>query len=333
MENPKVSIIILNYNGASFLKNCLLSVEKQTYPNIETIVIDNNSSDESYKLVEGLSQVKLIRLDENFGYAKANNLAVSKATGELVLFLNNDTELFSDMVEKLVESYQEKSIICPAQILMVNRGNDNIGSTGNGMDIFGYPYVDVDSRKTKLFYVDGAAIFISKKDFIDIGMFDEKLFMFQEDIDLSWRAQLMGYKLIQCWDAKFYHFSGGAATGGGLKSKQYETSYFRRYMNEKNIIRNILKNYSILMVLIILPILIFGHFLEIVILSAMFKWKVVGCYFKAYNWNIVNLADTFRYRKGVQKNRVVSDFYLLHRMYFAYSKFTSLVRVGIPKFK
>lgn len=329
--NKKVSIIVLNYNGLEFLKKCLSSIDKQTHPQIEVVVTDNNSTDGSVEYIKGLDKVILVANKENYGYAKANNLAAQKATGEFLFFLNNDTELDEDTIEKMLLCYQENSVVTPAQIQLIS--GKELVRTGAGMDIFGYPYVNDDPRKTRVFYADGAGIFVKKKDFLKIGGFDEELFIFQEDIDFSWRAQMLGYKVIPCWEAKFRHYGGGTVLGGGPKSQRYQSSYFRRYLNEKNVIRNILKNYSFPLCLVILLILLMLHGTEIVLLAVLLKWKVVACYLKAYKWNILNLRNTLEFRKKVQEKRVVSDINLMKRMYWSYSKLYALVKLGLPQFK
>lgn len=325
-----VSIIVLNFNGVNFLKKCLPTIFRQTYPHIETIVVDNNSTDESLKYLDTVKNIQVIKNKKNLGYAEANNKAAQKATGEFVLFLNNDTELFPDLIQKLVDSYKDKSLIAPAQIPTWNKKIK--GFAGGGMDIFGYPYT-MDDGSTKVSYVDGAAFFMKRNDFISIGMFDEKLFIFQEDIDLSWRAQLYGYRIISCWDAKLYHYSGGTVLGGGKKEVRYASSYFRRYLNEKNVVRNILKNYSTFFLIVILPTLLALHAFELIFLLLMGKIKVVQCYINAYVWNIRNIKDTLQFRKKIQEGRVVSDKIFFRRMYFAYSKLTAFKNVGLPEFR
>ncbi len=331
--SPKVSIIVLNYNGLNFLKECLPSIKTQSYSNIETIVVDNNSTDGSQNYIRRYRRIRLVQNPENLGYSKANNIAAETATGELLFFLNNDTQLFRDTIEKMVRCYEPKSLVAPAQIITANKGTDKRGASGSGMDIFGYSYVNVNSLKTKPFFVDGAAIFISKKDFRKIGKFDEELFIFHEDLDLSWRAQLFGYKLIRCWDAKLYHYSGGNVAGGSrVERGLYRASFFRLYLNQKNVIRNIIKNYSLLLCLIILPTLMFIHIVEMAILLLMGQIRAVGCYLTAYQWNILHLSDTLKKRAWVQKRRKISDLVLLSKIYLAYSKLTALYRLGPPKF-
>ncbi len=330
----KVSIIVLNYNGIQFLRKCLPSIQKQTYKNIETIVTDNNSTDGSQKYVKSLGWVKILENKQNYGYTTANNLAALKTSGKLLLFLNNDTELFPDAIESMIKCYKPKTVVAPAQIITGNKKRDKVGSAGPGMDIFGYSYVNTDLPKTKMFYVDGAAILIGKKDFLKIGKFDDELFIFHEDVDLSWRAQIFGYKLIRCWESKLFHYSGGNVTGGSrVSAGKYTASYNRLYLNQKNVIRNLIKNYSLPFLLIILPSLIAIHFFEILVLCALGQFLAVNCYFLAYKWNIQNLESTLKLRRWIQKRRTVSDFKLISKMYFAYSKITALYRLGLPSFK
>ncbi len=329
--HPKVSIIILNQNGLPFLKKCLPTVKKQTYPDTEIIVTDNASNDGSVEYIKRIPDVKLVAHKKNYGYAKANNIAAQEATGTFLFFLNNDTELFSDCIEKLVSCYRDKSVVTARQIPFHDKSF--VGSSGAGVDIFGYPYVADDPRKTRVFYADGAMFFIKKKDFIDLGMFDEKLFIFQEDIDLSWRAQLAGYRIISCWGAKLYHYGGGTVLGGTKKGSKYASSYFRRYLNEKNIIRNILKNYSFPLCVIILLLLLFIHACEMIGLLILLKGSVIQCYLKAYWWNIRNFKNTMNIRKYVQSRRTVRDAKIMKQMYWSYSKLASLKSVGIPEFK
>lgn len=333
MTAPKVSIIVLNYNGLHFLEPCLSSIRKQTYSRIETIVVDNNSTDGSVEFLLKVPEIRLVRNRENYGYAKANNIGATEAQGELLLFLNNDTELFPNMIESLVANYKIHTIVAPAQILESNRLSDYVGMAGNGADIFGYPYGEFNAKKTKLFYVDGAGIFVAKSDFFSIGMFDEELFIFEEDIDFSWRARLMGYTIVSCWESKFYHYSGGVVLGGAAKEGRYATSYFRRYLNEKNVIRNIIKNYSWYVAPCMLSAVIFLDIGEAILLCIMGEGRAAWCYVKALYWNIKNFPNSLAFRKKVQRQRVVSDWSILKAMYFRSSKITAFCRVGMPKFR
>jgi len=329
--HPKVSVVILNYNGLPFLKGCLKTVISQTYKNIEIIVVDNNSTDGSQRYIRRQSDVVLIENPENYGYARANNIGVKKATGEFVLILNNDTELFSDTIDELIQSHEDKTILIPLQLYLKNKEKRKVLSLGVGVDIYGYPY-DIKLNSDKVFYADGAAIFIKKSDFIKIGGFDEKLFIFFEDIDLSWRARIYGYKIKQCITSRVYHHGGGYCEYGPGKDR-YITSRFRRYHNEKNAIRNILKNYSILFAAPILTTLIIFHTLEFIFLYMSGNSPVAKCYLDAYMWNIKNFRDTINFRKKIQNKRKIPDTVIVKRMSFFYEKFHALIKYGIPEFR
>lgn len=328
---PKVSVVLLNYNGLSFLKNCLKTIRTQTYKNIEIIVVDNNSTDGSQHYIKRLSNIILIENSGNYGYAKANNIGVKAATGKFVLILNNDTELFPDSIDELVQSYEDKTILIPLQLHLKNKEKREILSLGVGVDVYGYPY-NIKLNPDRVFYADGAAIFVKKSDFVKIGGFDEKLFIFFEDIDLSWRARIYGYKIKQCATSRVYHHGGGYCEYGQGKDR-YVTSMFRRYHNEKNAIRNILKNYSIAFVIPVLSTLIVFHTFEFIFLCISGNTRVAKCYIDAYKWNINNLRDTKNFRKRVQSKRKISDTIIVKRMSFFYEKLFALIRYGIPEFK
>jgi GT2 family glycosyltransferase len=326
-----VSVVICNFNKVDLLLKCLQSISHQTYKNIEIILVDNNSLDGSVEKVSDIyPSVKIIKSKINLGFAQGNNQGVGIASGKFIFLLNNDTELFENAIETLVKTYIPKALLSACQIATYDR---TIQRTGAGVDIFGYPFQETELQKTRIFYADGAALFMKKKDFIDIGGFDSRLFMFQEDIDLSWRARLMGYSILPCWDAKLFHVFGGTAKASIGFDKSYNTSLFRRYHNEKNIIRNILKNYSAISLCGIIPTLLFFHFFEMLFLLVTGRLRVIKCYISAYLWNISNLKDTIIRRRIVQSKRTVPDYQIFKNMYFTYSKFLTLIRLGVPNFR
>lgn len=336
-KQPLVSVLVLNYNGVKFLKKCLPSLLNQSYQNLEIIVLDNNSIDESINCIKKINhKIKIIQNKDNFGYAKANNIGAKSAKGTFLLFLNNDTELLKDTIKNLVSNYQNNSIIGPEQTIssLSKQKNDNSFNKvlNTGMDIFGYPYANQNQNKTKAFYIDGAALFIKKLDFIKIGMFDEKHFIFFEDLDLCWRAQLLGYQIKPCSKAKLYHYSGGTVTGAAKKGKKYHSSYLRRYLNEKNLIRNILKNYGFPLHLIILIMIILMHIPEMLLLILIGEGKAAECYLNAYKWNLANLEDTWQARKKIQSTRIINDWQILKKVHWGLPKFAILLKYGLPKF-
>lgn len=328
----------MNYNARTFLRKCLNSIKmQQMKDDIEVIIFDNNSTDDSKELIKKeYRKVKLIESERNLGFAEANNCATKIATEEYIFFLNPDTRLDKDCISILLNFAKrvkdEDFILIPKQ---VSYDKGKFLTLGLAADIFGYPntaYSDNGKRQIRpIFYADGAAFFIPKKTFIKLGMLDEELFMFQEDIDLSWKAHLMGIKLYPVANAVVFHKVGAVAGGGLAEGKKYETNLYRRYLSERNLLRNMIKNYSFYNLIWILPLNFLINLLEIMLFLLLKKPKVSLCYLRAYGWNFRNIKSAFNKRVWIQNHRIVPDRKILNQMVKIPSKLYLLVRVGIPK--
>tara|TARA_B100000029_G_scaffold474163_1_gene516208 strand:- start:2571 stop:3614 length:1044 start_codon:yes stop_codon:yes gene_type:complete len=209
-----VSIIILNYNAGELLLNCVESIKKSNYKNIEIIVVDNVSSDNSHvKCKEKYQEVKLIQNKENFGYCGGNNIGIKHATGEFVIILNPDTIVQPDCIRELVSAYQEigEGLFQP-KILSLNEENI-IQSTGNMIHIFGFGFARnkgkrdnrAEEKIEKIGYASGTCLFTSRKIFEKIGLLDEFLFLYHDDLDLGWRAAHIGIDSYYVPKSKIYH--------------------------------------------------------------------------------------------------------------------------------
>ncbi len=233
-----ISIIILNWNGRVHLKECLDSVYSQTYKNIEIIFVDNNSSDGSVEFIKlnYKNNIQVYKLDKNYGFAKGNNYGIKKAKGSYILLLNNDTQMKNDFVEKMYIAIKENKLIGSVSSKMLFYNNrkmiDNVGVGFKKLWGLGYKigWKEIDNTQYKnLKYIFGAcagAGLYKTELFEDVGLFDEYLGTNNEDIDLSFRAQLKGYKCIHCDDAVVYHKVSATA---GIKSK------FTIYHTQRNL--------------------------------------------------------------------------------------------------
>lgn len=333
----KISIIIVNYNSGSFLKKCIDSIKKQRIKaNVEIVVFDNNSHDNSLKIVKNeYKDVRVIENKRNLGFAEGNNRAVKVATGEYVFFLNPDTKLERNCLKILLD-YAKKVknkdfILVPKQ---VSYDEGKFLTLGLAVDIFGYPntaYISDGKKQIRpIFYADGAAIFIPKHTFVKLGMFDGDMFMYQEDIDLCWKAHLMDIKLYPVADAVVFHKVGAVAGGGLISGKKYETNLFRRYLSERNLLRNLLKNYSFYNLIWILPLNFLINCLEITLFLILMKPRVSLIYLKAWLWNISNFKSVVKKRRWIQARRVVPDKAIFSKMSRIPSKLFLLARVGVP---
>tara|TARA_Y100000590_G_scaffold348924_1_gene400187 strand:- start:789 stop:1787 length:999 start_codon:yes stop_codon:yes gene_type:complete len=216
---PKISIIIVNYNGKELLQKCLESLFKTDYENFEVILVDNNSTDGSIEFVtKNYPKIIVIKLDSNKGFAEPNNVGAKIAKGEHLLFLNNDTVTTSNFISEMVKVLQKDEQVAICQSLLL-RPNGDVDSSGDFIDKIGIVY----NSKTKIDQIKevssarGACMMIRKKIFDKLGGFDEKFFFSFEDVDLGWRSWILGYKVVIAPNSIVYHSVG--KTSSKLKSE------------------------------------------------------------------------------------------------------------------
>lgn len=262
---PKISVLITDYLQPEFTKLCIKSIEKATFKDLEILTRDNSK--------------------DNIGLAASSNILARQARGEYLFFLNNDTIVKRDIFEQLLST---KFDITGCRMFDYS-GKKELDS-GISLDRFGCPA----GKTGKVFYPDGA-IFVKKRVFDDIGGFDNKLFLFGEDRDLCWRGWLAGYTIGIVKGAVFYH---------NTHSISY-VNYFRRYHAEKNIIRSMLKNYTLNSLLKILPQYLFWSILELGFVFFTKPTAIVKSYLPAYWWNLRRLPNTLKAKKRVK--HVIQD--------------------------
>ncbi|MGC9333393.1 MAG: glycosyltransferase family 2 protein [Anaerolineae bacterium] len=244
------SVIIPNWNGILHLQVCLDALRAQTYRHVEVILVDNGSTDGSQQFVtERYPEVRLLALDRNLGLTGGNNAGFRAAGGEFLISLNNDTEAAPGFVAALVAALEEhpEAGMAAAKMLLFDRRN-TIHSAGDGYGLEGIPYNRGVWQQDEgqfdqpgwIFGGCGGAVAYRRAMLEDVGLFDESFFMYCEDVDLNWRAQLAGWT---CWytpDAIVYHKL--SATGGGpiasfytgrntlwVIAKDYPSSLLRKY--------------------------------------------------------------------------------------------------------
>lgn len=315
---PQVAVMILNYNGLKWLPRCLSSLLNTKYPNCETYLIDNGSSDGSAEYVrQKYPSVKVIRNSRNLGFAEAYNRAISRTEAEYVVLLNNDTEVLNPKwLNVLVKTATEESNVAAVATKMVSMENhrllDSVGSMGipywrGFVDIGkGEPDADHYSNGFEPFAFCGGAALIRRSAFTDAGKFDGKFFLYAEDPDLSWRLRLLGWKIPYAPDAKVAH-ALGESTGGK------ELTPLRLYFSHRNLLRSIIKNcgsslqwalrnYFLFTFIIIWGFLLYEPRNAIVVL-------------KGIVWNMRNFRSSYATRLFVQSRRKVGEQEVLRRLF------------------
>ena len=182
----KASVIIPNWNGKDLLKECLDSLRKQSYKEFEIILVDNNSTDQSVEYVKNnYQEVRIIKLDKNYGFARAINEGVKKSLAKYVIFLNNDTKADKDWLKNLIycAGKNNEAISVSSKLLnYYHKKIDGVGITINEVGqakSLGWEEEDKGQydHSKYIFGATGGAALFRRGDFIKVGMFDESFFM------------------------------------------------------------------------------------------------------------------------------------------------------------
>ena len=249
----KAAIIIVNWNGKKFLKNCLSSVFKQTYKEFEVYFVDNGSIDDSVDYVrKNFPKVKIIKLDKNYGFAKGNNEGIKEAFKDknvgYIVCLNNDTIVNKNWLKELVKTAEksEKTGMVSSKALFKDGRIQNAGlifskalqiNKGGGISL-GYGEKDkgIYKKEIEIFAPGGVAPLYKRKMLEEIGLFDEDYFAYAEDLDLGFRGRLAGWKAFLSPNAKLIHLH--SQTGGAA-------SQFKAYYLERNILFTAVKDFPL----------------------------------------------------------------------------------------
>lgn len=258
------TVIIPNYNGIEYLKKCIESLEKSNPKDFEIIVVDNGSSDGSADwLKKEHPGIKLIALKHNAGFAPAVNLGIEAAFTKYVLLLNNDTEVYPDMVEKLEKAIEADEKIFSVSAKMLNMQDpDLIDGAGDYYCALGWAYAYGKGKKAGKSCLKKREIFsacagcaIYRRDILlSLGRFDERHFAYLEDVDLGYRARIGGYVNLYEPEAVCLH------AGSGSSGSRYND--FKIDLSSRNSVYLIWKNMPIVQFLINLPLLLLGYLIK-----------------------------------------------------------------------
>lgn len=227
-------MVILNYNGRKHLANFLPAVIMSTYANVRVIVADNASTDDSVAFVqENFPSIELLAHPVNEGFAGGYNWALKGLAADYYILLNSDVSVTPGWIEPVIYLMEtDKSIgACQPKILSFNNPElfEYAGASGGWIDILGYPFsrgriFDVCEKDNgqynnaePIFWASGAAMFVRATTYHELGGLDASFFAHQEEIDLCWRMQLAGYRIMSCPQSLVYHVGAGTLPRGGKK--------------------------------------------------------------------------------------------------------------------
>jgi GT2 family glycosyltransferase len=305
----KIAIVILNWNGEHYLKQFLPSVVNHSvFPDVEIVVADNASTDDSIEfLITAYPQVKIIKLEKNFGFAGGYNKALKQVKADYFILLNSDVEVTSEWIHPIINRMELDETIAAAmpkiKSFYEKEKFEYAGAAGGYIDAFGYPFcrgrilntTETDDTQyntpAEVFWASGACMFIRAELFFKSGGFDDYFFAHMEEIDLCWRLHSMGYKIMCFPDVEVFHAGGGTLP--------YNTPR-KVFLNFRN---NLLTMYKNLPWTEILPILVTRFIFDLLAAcSFLLKFKF-GCAFailKAYFSFIANTGKYNDYRKIIK---------------------------------
>ena len=246
IDHPKVSVIILAFNGLEHSTTCLSSLRKLDYPasKLEIIVVDNGSTDGSPDKIEAsFPEVHLVRSETNTGFSRGANLGASKASGEYLALLNNDMRVDPLWLTALVERAIADGRCSCVGSLVLNWEGTAVDFAGRADDAFCLasdfntdrgPEPSSPSEETANLFVSAGAALFRASHFREVGGFDPDYFLYHEDVDLGWRLCLKGYKCLLSPKSIVYH-------QGGATSKKLPTEYVQQ-LAQRNILFTLFKN-------------------------------------------------------------------------------------------
>ncbi len=319
---PLVSVVIPNWNGKEYLRDCIVSLREQTHNNLEIIVVDNASIDDSVEyLRKNFPETKVIKHSKNFGFGAANNTGIRAAQGKYIMMLNNDTRLEPKCVEELRKSIDkdEKFGACASKILLEHEGNlvDVAGivvcldglSIGRGR----LESSDKFNNEEEVFFASDCACLYRKEMLEDIGLtneiYDEDFFAYADETDMGWRAQLAGWKCIYNPGAVVHHLHSAS-------SSNY--SSFKAFLVERNRIWVAVKSFPVSFLILGLPYTILRYFYQA--LGALAgkgaagkftkeanKFKLMKILIKANISAFLGLPKMLKKRREIMKKKRISN--------------------------
>lgn len=306
---PVVSVVVGNFNGMKYIRACLESVAKQSFPSIEVIFVDDDSTDGSAAFVaENYPHVNVIRnTREEKGYAACCDVGARAARGEYICFLNPDVELDTCCIEGLVSCMKNSPAIgaCGPKLLSLAH-RKTLVSAGGFLDIFGFGIdrgIDEEDlgrydQMQDVHFITGAVILVRATVLWIAGGWDIDTFTYAEDSDLCWRILMMDKRIVFEPTAVAYHFQSPSM---GRASPR------KIHFMERNRISSMLKNYGLLTLSQVMPgwlVLATGRICYFISCG---RCDIVLWTLKAYASSLLRLRQTLKKRAVIQRCRILTD--------------------------
>jgi GT2 family glycosyltransferase len=302
-----VSIIILNYNGKEFLKDCLNSVFTQSFADFEIIFVDNGSNDDSLEFVKNNftdSRLRIFSAEKNLGFAGGNNFGLKYAKGSFIVLLNNDTVVEKDWLKILIDTIESDEQIGIVQSLVYTEGIPEKYYKKNGtINLFGHNIMevfDIDENGTGEIIQATACSLIVRKDLLDKtgGLFLDEYFLYAEDTFLSLKAKFAGLQLLHNSKSVVHH------KGGGTTKKQISSDIY--YYQERNRLLNFFLFFDSIFIIKYILLFILNYKLKFFYCLFSGRYSMKGL-FRSYFWFLGNIKWIKNQRRIIKSYKIVSD--------------------------
>lgn len=326
-QTPRVAVVILNWNGSFFLEKFLPSVYNSTYQNIEFIIGDNASTDNSIDFVRtNYPSIRIIENSKNYGFAGGYNEILKSVDADYYILLNSDVEVTSNWIEPVVAYMEENPQVAAAQPKIRAYHDKSLfehaGAAGGYIDAYGYPFcrgrlfheMETDhgqyNDNQEIFWATGAALFIRSQAWKEAEGFDADFFAHMEEIDLCWRLKKMGYSIAYVGASTVYHVGGGTLNTSNPK---------KTYLNFRNNLMMLQKNLPFFSAI---GVIFLRFWLDLVALIKFLferKPKDAWAVSRAHQYFVLNFFKNAKKRKsynvpenkkGLFKNSIVWEFYM-----------------------
>jgi len=305
MKEPKVSIVIINYNGKDLTLNLLKSISELNYGNYEIIVVDNASTDGTREIIKkNFKNVKLVENSKNLGYSGTNS-SIKHCEGEYILFLNNDMELGKNSLSELVktaDSDQDSVMVAPR---LVNFYDKKLKSGGTWLSrAFYNGHINENGKETTK-EIPYLGVGLIRKDFVEMFgyLFDHDYFIYGEDVDLGLRIRLTGKKVMFEPKSIMHHMHSAAM--------QKQSKAFSTFLMERNLITTFFKIFSLNNIILYLPYVLLLRLIAIVKDIFTLRFDLAFARLKAIFSVLFNFNSIIKKRQETQKFRKVNDDYIL----------------------
>lgn len=314
---PRVAAVLVVHDGVEWLASVLATLANQHYPALDLVVVDNGSRDGSGEVLRRrIPEERLITLPRNVGFARAVAASLTHeavASADLLLLLHDDLVLAPDAIGHLVaalEADPRLSVVGPK----LREWSDDVllAEVGMTIDRFGRAESPVErgeldqgqhDLQREVLYVSTAGMLLRRELLRELGGLDARFPAYRDDLDFCWRAWLYGHRVEVVPDAVAYHIGAGDRAARRLGRR----SFGGRYLAERHSVATLLKNYSILRLLWVLPIVLLLAVAKTVVFVAIRRFGEAGAVVRAYAWNLAQLPRTLRRRRTVQRRRQVRD--------------------------